>query len=196
MNTPIYYSAEQMETMQERIMEGFGCRGEAVIGHEIESEYVHSDVLAFRNEDGESCFVTFGMSARKMNSPLEDLERVELMMYASDVEIHSSQAAVVMGALQGLTKVPFRDNTFFGPGHTVCASERFRETFGFDAFVLLPVSELEMDGEVMVLLAVPIYQAEREKMMEEGSFAVVRRMAEAFGVEMMRVDSGRACLPD
>ena len=54
--------------------------------------------------------------------------------------LDSLQARVIATELQGLIKVPFRDRTWLGPGH----SEPFRKTFGFEAFALATPSFVGM----------------------------------------------------
>lgn len=196
MKKPVYYTPRQAEQIREFIEETFGDGDEGVIGHEIKSEYVHTDVLAVTTGEGDTCFATCGMGARQTNAPLHSLCRTELLMYASEeVAPSSREGSVIMEELQRLSKYPFRNNTFFGPGHTIGASALFTQTFGFDAFAFLPfeTAEPEVLGQVQFLLAVPIYQTERKRMIEGDPFRVIRRLQEEHEEELYHVDSKRDC---
>ena len=197
MKDVIYYTPEQMEAVQEFINETFGGGEEGLIGHELESEYVHTDVAALTTMDDDRCFVTFGMSARAMHAPAPTLAHVELLMYASkDTALSSFEARVIMSELQSLSKFPFRNDTFLGPGHTIAASDLFEETFGFEALAFLPMemTQIEGVGEVLFLAVIPVYQEEREIMMSGNTFDVADSLLEEFGEEVYYADSDRTSL--
>lgn len=197
MKTPIFYNDKQMQQAQEQIDEIFGGGQEGLVGHEITSEYVHSDVLVQSDREGNRSFVTMGMGARAMNSPIPGMQRVELAMLATQgVDGCSDEAKTIMCELQHLSKVPFQNNTFFGPGHTVNASEKFTQAFGFDAFLFMPISAMGIEdlGEVIFLLAIPIYEKEREMMIRGNSFEVFAQMQAQFEDEILFADTGRNCL--
>lgn len=194
MNFPIVYTTEQMEQLQDFISNTFGDGEDGLIGHELVSEYVHTDVAALNTEDGNRCFVTFGMSARRMNAPIPQLSHVELLMFASkDTVFTSQEAQVIMGELQSLSKYPFRNDTFLGPGHTIAASGLFEETFGFDALAFLPMemSRIDSIGDVLFLAVIPIYQQEREAMIAGNTFDIADRLLEEFGDNLYYADCGR-----
>lgn len=74
--------------------------------------------------------------------PLPDFQRTELVMSVSDsFDLMSREGGVLLGELTDLTQYPFRNDTWFGHGHTVAASKAFRETFGYDAWLLLDFQE-------------------------------------------------------
>ena len=194
MKFPIQYTLKQMEDVQNFIEDTFGNGGDCLVGHEIESEYVHSDVAVVTTAEGTRCFATFGMGAREMNSPIADLARVELVMFASSEVASTSKAALAIASeLQWLSKLPFQNDTWLGPGHTVTASDYFRKTFGFDAFALdvIAVPEFQEMGKIMFLMAIPIYQKEREKMMRENTMDVLEQLEEKFGVALYYADTER-----
>lgn len=194
MKRPIHYTLEQMEDVQNFIAETFGNGDEGLVGHEIESEYVHSDVAVVTTTEGSRCFATFGVGAREMNSPIADLARAELVMFASpEVELSGEKALVIASELQWLSKLPFRNNTWLGPGHTVTTSDHFQKTFGFDAFALdvIACSEFRELGRILFLMAIPVYQKEREKMMQGNTMDVLEQLEEKFGEEIYYADSGR-----
>lgn len=194
MNFPVFYTSEQMERIQNFINETFGGGEEGFIGHELKSEYVHTDVAAVTTADGDRCFVTFGMSAREMAAPIPQLANAELLMYASkNMELTSQEARVIMSELQSLSKFPFRNDTFLGPGHTIAASSLFEETFGFDSLAFLPMEMTQIGGvgDVLFLAVIPIHQQEREAMMAGNTFDIADRLLEEFGEELYYADSGR-----
>lgn len=194
MNRPTVYTLEQMEYMQDFIEGTFGNGGEGCVGHEIDSEYVHTDVAMVTTPEGYRCYATFGMGSREMDSPIPHLTRAELVMFASSKVEWSSEETIVIGnELQWLSKVPFRDETWVGPGHTLTASKEFRDAFGFDAFALDVIAGNDFPelGEVLFLVVIPIYQQEREKMMRENTLDVLNLLEERFGDEIYLADSGR-----
>jgi hypothetical protein len=175
------YSSEQMDAVMEFIEEKFG-KGERTDGgwvaHELTSEYVHTDVVITENDDYQH-FVTCGMGVRKMPNcmPFGDkaFKRIELFFAGSKERIFTDyEKRVLAGELCRITKYPFRNNTFFGPGHTIDASTQFKELFGYDYFLFYgPFEELSVDGlgDVYFLTLIPIYEAEREWMVNNNSFA-------------------------
>ena len=62
----ISYTPAQVAQLQTYISETFGGGEDDLVGHEIESEYVHTDVQIIATKDNDLCFVTTGMGARKM----------------------------------------------------------------------------------------------------------------------------------
>ncbi len=83
--TVVEYTSPQRDSVCDYLREQFGESENGFITHEINSEYVHTDVLRIDNEEGK-VFVTFGLRARKMRIPvpqLKDEQRTELVMYSS-----------------------------------------------------------------------------------------------------------------
>ena len=199
-NTPVMYSPKEMEKLQNYITTTFGWPGD-FLAHEITSEYVHTDVQICHDQNIRH-LVTFGMSARAMQSPLPDFQRTELVMSVSDsFDLMSREGGVLLGELTELTKYPFRNDTWFGHGHTVAASKAFRETFGYDAWLLLDFQEdafhLDDGGEIHFLQAIPIYKDERDWIMENNSVLYFKFLYDAFGDGAVLVNSGREhLLPD
>ena len=105
----------------------------------------------------------------------------------------------IANELVSLSKFPFRKNTWLHHGHTIEASDAFREAFGFDAFTFICVDFAEIDGigEVDFLRVIPIYKEEREWIMETDAFEGHLLMEEVFGDQLYYADSGRnAFIPD
>ncbi len=188
------YTPEQMEQIQTFINETYGNGKEGLIGHEIKSEYVHADVMVLDSGEGDYNFATFGMGARKTNAPMPQLQRTELVMCATgNMALDSREAAIVIGELQRLSKLPFKNDTFFGPYHTIDASKLFTETFGFEAFLFADAHVVQVDdlGDVLFLWVVPIYQEEREEMIRWDGLDVLEELVLTFGKTIHFVDSGR-----
>lgn len=189
------YNPVQMEQIQSFIHKTFGGDENSMVAHEITSEYVHTDTLAIVPEDSDRVFVTFGMGARKMNAPHPDFEHIELVMFASHWrELSSEKVMTIINELVSLSKFPFRKETWLGHGHTIEASDVFRESFGFEALTFChtgEVVELEGIGRVNFLAVVPIYAEEREWFMQCNSVACLDDLYDYLGEEMFLVDSGR-----
>ena len=174
------YSSEQMDAVMDFIEETFG-KGERTsdgwIVHELTSKYVHTDVVITGNDDYQH-FVTCGMGARNMDCAPIEFQRIlgrqeYYFLVSPDCELSLEDKGLLCGELNGITKYPFRNNTFLGPGHTINASKEFKERFGYDFFLFFaPTHELEVEdlGNVHFIPLIPIYEEEREWMVENNSF--------------------------
>ena len=192
--TPIFYTEQQTNEILDYIREALGKPADSV-AHEIKSEYVHTDVAILAPEDDAKTYVTFGMGAREMASPLAEWKRTELALFASEAfDPRAEEGMILAGELVGLSKFPFRNETWFGPGHTIDASETFKRAFGYDGFLFFSPNlsaELTGIGKVNLLFAVPIYEEEREWIMAHDSFDYLLALWEAFGGDMLRADLRR-----
>lgn len=190
----IEYSPTEMEMIQEFISGNFGA-SDGMLYHEIKSEYIHTDVDICNDNNNNRIFVTFGMGARKMNSPFPKNEYAELLMYASpEIDAKSSEALTVVSELQSLTKYPFREKTFFASGHTINVSSRFKEKFGYD-YVVFYDTRLSFNNikpkKIKFLLAIPVYKEERDWMVENDSFTLIKGLVEKYGEKAYLVDCKR-----
>ena len=105
----------------------------------------------------------------------------------------------IAAELASLSKFPFRENTWLHHGHTIDASDVFREAFGFDAFAFICVDFAQIDGigEVDFLLTIPIHKEEREWIMETDAYEGHLLPAEVFGNQLYFADSRRnAFIPE
>ena len=163
--TPILYTDEQFEELENYIEEYFGSRYNYML-HEIESEYVHTDTFVIKSKNRDKIFVTCGMGARAMNTPFGPM-RCELVIQARRrLPMTSKNAMMLAGELTRISKFPFCEETWFGAGHTMNVSQKFKKAFGYDyiAFMQLPhsASVTGIEEDVDFLLAIPIYAEERE----------------------------------
>lgn len=187
----VFYTQEEQEKISAFVMENMGTEeGDYAVMHELESEYVHTDILAVTAPDGTRKYVTCGMGARETASPFEQFRRIELLMHASE-EIKEKDAPssvkefIIGGELCRLSRFVFENSTWFGPGHTINATEAFREAFGYSAFLFVEYTRsvrIAPDRTVAFLLAVPVYEEERRWMMdrENGSQLFVNAYYEEF----------------
>ena len=175
----ILYDENQQEEIENFIEEQWGTRDSGYICHEMKSEYVHTDVQVISDEEG-TILATFGVGAREMNSPLPDYTRTELLMYASSAlgkDTQSNQTKPLMTACAELThisKFPFRENTWLGPGHTINATDQFKEEFGYAYFLFVEYPEaanLSDIGDVHYLIVIPVYEEEVQMMIENREYA-------------------------
>ncbi len=194
---PIFYTEKQRNEVQEHITSAYaiGDCGEGCIAHEITSEYVHSDVLVQKNEDGEIVFGSFGMGAREMNCPRPNYERAELVMHASpDIEVQTTECFDLANTVVNMTKYPFLNDTWFGTGHTVDANSSYKEKYGYDCFALLEMADpadVTDLGMVHFLTMIPIYEDEREWIMENGTFEYLELLFEEYGEAALYADKPR-----
>lgn len=200
---PCRYSDKQMEQVMEFIREEFGY--DAIDGyliHEITSEYVHTDVLMTQN-DNYTHLVTCGMGAREMcqwaiDADCEELRRLELVFcLPPDKKWTEHEIKVLSGELVRLSKFPFREDTFFAPGHTINASKVFKEMFGFDSFLFfLPVAKVDVKGagDVYFLVVIPVYAEEQAWMEENNSLQYIYEMPNVD--EMAKIQEREIFIPN
>ena len=188
---PVYYTDNDRQRVQAYLDEEIGRACEnGLVGHELQSEYIHVDAEKRMMENGNTAYVTIGMGARRTDAPLPEYRRTELIMMTArdkpDPEIHVSRRDfLIYGELAGLSRFPFRQDTWFGHGHTVSASKQFREEFGYTHFLFLQWGDpkpLDNGETVCFLLAVPIYEKERNWMAEHeaGSWMFLHEYLERF----------------
>ena len=192
--TPIMYTDKQFEELEKHLEENFGSHYDYIV-HEIESEYVHADTFALKTNDGDKIFVTCGMGARAMETPY-GCRRCELVMHARNrLPVTSETAMILAGELTKISKFPFREETWLGTGHTMDVSKKFKETFGYDyvAFMKLPhsASLTGIKEDVDFLLAIPIYEEEREWCVENHTLAFLEKLNEKFEGKELYADFKR-----
>ena len=195
MELPAMYTPEQLLEIQNFIKANFGSNETDYISHELESKYVHSDVLIVDNQVDLKVFASIGMGAREMNSPIDSFQNIELMGFASEkLDVKSEESLIIAGELTRLTKFPFSENTWFGPGHTVNASEEFKNAFGYEYF-LFTYSGFSVDvsgiGKVNYLTLIPLYENERNFIVENGDTAFLSKLLEEYGVNIFVLNETR-----
>ena len=170
------YSPAQMEKITKFIEKNFGGGNEGWVCHELTSEGIHVDVLLCANEDNQY-LVTFGMGSMEMCNLAvlqdEKLKRLEVLFNVSrDYKMTNEEKLLLANELMQIAKYPSRENTFFGPGHTINASKKFKEKFGYDYFLFfVPIEKLKLGklGNVHFIPLIPIYEKEREWMVKNNS---------------------------
>ena len=192
--TPIMYTDKQFEELEKHLEENFGSHYDYIV-HEIESEYVHTDTFVVKSKAGDKIFVTCGMGARTMETPY-GFKRCELVMHARNrLPVTSETAMILAGELTKISKFPFREETWLGTGHTMDVSKKFKETFGYDyvAFMKLPhsASLTGIKEDVDFLLAIPIYEEEREWCVENHTLAFLEKLNEKFEGKELHADFKR-----
>ena len=104
----------------------------------------------------------------------DELKRLEILFNVSlDYEMTNEEKLLLANELMSIAKYPYRENTFFGPGHTINASKEFKEKFGYDYFLFfLPIEKIKLGklGYVYFIPLIPIYEEEREWMVKNNSF--------------------------
>ncbi len=200
---PILYEEGTRELVEEFIFDHFESLDDGMICHEMESEYVHSDVYNFSSGfvEGSRLYVTCGMGARSQNSLRPGYDHIELMMFGSE---NLKNDIDVINQLVNLSKYPFRNSSWLGPFHTINVTEKIKEKFGFSYLWFLPeFAELEVtDGfetyTVKFLPLAPLYEDERDVLarMDESSEELRNKLLEALqeNVSMFHIDVSRLSL--
>ena len=189
------YTPEQLSEIQTYIATNFGSNKTDYIAHELESKYVHSDILIIDNQTDLKVFASIGMGAKEMNSPIESFQNIELMGFASEkLDIKSEESLIIAGELTRLTKFPFSENTWFGPGHTVNASEEFKNAFGYQYFLFtysgfsVEVSDI---GNINYLTLIPLYENERNYIVENGDAQFLQKLLAEYGANILLLNEPR-----
>ena len=199
---PILYEEKTRELVEEFVFDHFEKCDDGMICHEMESEYVHSDVFNFGSNffEGSRLYVTCGMGARSQNSLRPGYDHIELMMFGSK---NLKNDIDVMNQLVNLSKYPFRSsNSWIGPFHTIFTSKEIKEKFGYSHLWLLPevFGELEVTDSsgtytIKFLPMVPLYEAERNVLarMDESSEELQNKLLEAIeeDISMFYIDNPR-----
>ncbi len=181
--TPIYYTTQQQNELTDSI-ESFCEAKDSFIFHEVTSEYVHTDTLAMTSEDGSCSFATFGMSAKKQDTPLTPFEHIEILAFADKMDICSEDAHTIANELVHISKYPFRENSWLGLGHTIDAGTKFKEKFGYEYFVFLgPAHSVTVTdvGEVNYLMLVPIFEEELQWILQHDPFEYLQAFIKEHG---------------
>ena len=189
------YTPEQLSEIQTYIATNLGSNKTDYIAHELESKYVHSDILIIDNQTDLKVFASIGMGAKEMNSPIESFQNIELMGFASEkLDIKSEESLIIAGELTRLTKFPFSENTLFGPGHTVNASEEFKNAFGYQYFLFtysgfsVEVSDI---GNINYLTLIPLYENERNYIVENGDAQFLQKLLAEYGANILLLNEPR-----
>lgn len=189
------YTPEQLKEIQTYIATNLGSNDSDYIAHEMESKYVHTDVLIVDNQVDLKVFASIGMGAKEMNSPIDSFQNVEIMGFASEkLDIKSEESLIIAGELTRLTKFPFSENTWFGPGHTVNASEEFKKAFGYEYFLFTYSgfsAEVSDIGNINYLTLIPLYENERNYIVENGDTVFLPKLLEKYGGNMFVLNEPR-----
>ena len=176
--TPVLYTEAQEKSIRHYISQIFGEKEWSFCYLEVNSEYVHIDLMTAGDE--ERALVTVGMGARAMNclnlSVPDKLARIELAMHMRDRSEEKENTPpvdemLVASELVRLSKYPFEYDTVLLPGTIIDASETFERVFGYKYFMIMAcaydcgerlIKEL---GTVNFFSAAPIYEDEYEWVM-------------------------------
>ena len=188
------YTPEQLKEIQTYIATNLGSNETDYIAHELESKYVHTDVFIIDNPNDLKIFATVGMGARQMDAPNESLQNIEIMGFTSKKLELKRENSILTNELVRLTKLPFSENTWFGPGHTVNASEEFKKVFGYDYFLFtysgfsLEVSDI---GNINYLTLIPLYENERNYIVENGETVFLQKLLAKYGASIFALNEQR-----
>ena len=188
---PVFYNDVQEKEIRQFIQDQWGSEDNGFICHELVSEFVHTAIQAIGRINEGKVLITFGVGAREMNSPFSAFNRIELVLYASNgFNTYVDQGNVdryltAAAELQSLSKYPFRNDTWFGPGHTVCASDAFSQEFSYSYFLFVEHVEsacLSGIGTVHFLVGIPVYEEEQDWIVnnENGSGRFIKEYLDEF----------------
>ena len=192
---PTMYTAEQLMENENYIATNFGSNETDYIAHESESKYVHTDILIIDNPKDLKVITSIGMGARQMDAPNDSFQNIEIMGFASKkLKLKCKKELILANEIIRLTKLPFSNNTWFGPGHTVNTSEAFQKAFGYDYFLFaysgfsVEVSDI---GTINYLTLIPLYENERNFIAENGDTEYLEKLLDKYGANMFVLNEPR-----
>ena len=193
------YTPEQQIELETFLSVNLGVTEEDYVVHEIESTYIHTDVTIINNTDDIKMFASTGMGAGTLNTPTDEFKNIELMAFASaDLDPTSERAMLIAAEINAISKFPFRENTWFGPGHTINASEEFRQAFGYEYFLFMYsgfTAEISGIGDVPYLVLIPLYANERDCIVETGDATFLDELLSEYGADILTLDNPRERTP-
>lgn len=195
---PTMYTPEQLMEIENYIATNFGSNATDYVAHEIESKYVHTDILIIDNPKDLKVITSIGMGARRMDAPNDSFKNIEIMGFTSKkLKLKSKEELLLANEIIRLTKLPFSNNTWFGPGHTVNASRKFQEAFGYDYFLLAYSGfsvEISDIGNINFLTLIPLYENERNFIVENGDTEYLEKLLDEYGANMFILNEPRKCI--
>lgn len=193
------YTPEQQIELETFLSVNLGVTEEDYVVHEIESAYIHTDIKIINNTDDIKLFASTGMGARTINTPTDKFKNIELMAFTSaDLDPTSERTMIIAAEMNAISKFPFRENTWFGPGHTINVSEEFRQAFGYEYFLLMYsgfTAEISGIGDVSYLVLIPLYANERDSLLKTGDVTFLDKLLSNCGTDMLSLDKSRARMP-
>ncbi len=188
------YTGAQLEEISQFIETAFGTSSGYIV-HEIESEHVHTDTFILSPPGGGKTYVTCGMSTRPMETPRGPAHCELVLKAATPFQDTGKESAVIVSQITDLTKLPFRDNTWYGVGHTVNTHKKFAEQFGYSYFLFAPTGIsfhfTQSKDPITFLQLIPIYEEEREWCVEHNSLAFLDKLLETYGEDACFIDRKR-----
>ena len=192
------YTGEQMAELQAFIAFNLGSTEDDYVAHEEKSHYIHTDIAIINNQTDLKAFASMGMGARALSAPEDVFKNIELLGFASpDLDVNSDKALTIAAEINAISKFPFREDTWFGPGHTIDASDEFLKAFGYEYFLFMYsglTAEISGIGDVNHLLLIPLYEQERNATVENGDMMFLLDFCTQYGADGMAMDKPRDSL--
>lgn len=194
-NIPAMYNEHQYAEFEAFISNICGEESIRYVFHEIESEYIHTDVYVAESSEDLRTYMTVGMSCKDLNPPDDTFKNIELMCFTStDFEISSDDSALIANELVAISKYPFRENTWLGNMHTINTSPKFKHRFGYDYFMFIyggMTTNISDTGEVSYLNLIPLYAKEYEWIIKNGPESFLTKLIEKYEVEAFTINKSR-----
>lgn len=178
------YNEKESEQVENELEKNFGAITK--IYHEIVSDDVHIDIAEVAETETmpfQKLF-TIGMGAKKMRVPAgiskKEFERAELALFLA----HPVNGDWPFTMLKTIARMPFRQNTWIGHGHTIDLGEEIAEGHAFRGALLLSLhgngSGLKLTGgkKINYYLVIPLYPKEMQYAQLHGTDALLDRFDE------------------
>lgn len=204
---PELYAPEEMDAVEDHISSHFGDYPN--VFHELVSPDIHVDICLIEPTPERDYYtlVTCGMGAHSMgipeDAPKEELSRAELLIcLPPDWEIQNDDEKWYwpIRCLKMLARLPGRENTWLGFGHTVSYGKVLEEHTPFSGIILLDPQDAE-DGAAFCQLpngervnfyqVIPLFSEELTYKLEHNAEALIDKMEDVDHV--VDIDRTNSC---
>lgn len=186
---PEFYSEDELDTLEQHISEHFGAIQQVIC--ETVSSDIHVDLAVIEPTEERDYYTicTMGMGAHRMNVPYEmrghGLDRAELFMTLPKnwkLDREDEKEMWPLRWLKTLARLPIKDNTWLGFGHTIPNGKPFADTTELSGAILTgAVGFGEEAGEctlpdgdcVTFYRVIPLYDDEMKYKLEYGAEALL-----------------------
>jgi len=186
---PEFYSEDELDTLEQHISEHFGAIQQVIC--ETVSSDIHVDLAVIEPTEERDYYTicTMGMGAHRMNVPYEmrghGLDRAELFMTLPKnwkMDREDEKEMWPLRWLKTLARLPIKDNTWLGFGHTIPNGKPFADTTELSGAILTgAVGFGEEAGEctlpdgdcVTFYRVIPLYDDEMKYKLEYGAEALL-----------------------
>ena len=188
------YNEQQIKTIEDHIAKHFGTV--KTVLHEMCSFDIHVDVEIVEPTEEKNYYtlVTVGMGTYRMNVPEEykdeQIDRIELLLCLPsnwDLKTQKDEYRWPSDLLRDLARLPLRENSWLGYGHTIPNGAPFADNTKLSATILLGlqdasheacICELPDGDRILFYQIIPLYDEELEYKLANGTDSLLKNMGD------------------